>query len=248
MKPLSSSSTASNVLGAVGSSESRKKPRSPPRENSARSGRSALGTPPSSKGTRRSGVSPATTPTRVGIAMGTETSFIANDQKVFCCRLIVNKGRNKEDCYEAGMTSMKTELTALTAEVGALRARAMVRAETDATLFVECQSVERERDELRSKLVEVEKQLAAAQQGAISLTTRCGAAPEDAKVMLETEHAVLLKRRKDELLADMNVQFVKGHAATKKQTAEAVEAAVAGLKSRPRPRRRRSSTCRKLAR
>ena len=172
--------------------------------------------------------------------MGTETSFIANDQKVFCCRLIVNKGRNKEDCYEAGMASMKTELTALTAEVGALRARAMVRAETDATLFVECQSVERERDELRSKLVEVEKQLAAAQQGAISLTTRCGAAPE--------EHAVLLKRRKDELLADMNVQFVKGHAATKKQTAEAVEGAVAGLKSRPRPRRRRSSTCRKLAR
>ena len=61
MKSLTSSVTASRVLGLTGSSESRKKYRSPPREITDRPGRSQQSTPPS-RGTVRSGASPANTP------------------------------------------------------------------------------------------------------------------------------------------------------------------------------------------
>ena len=67
---LTSSVTASHVLGMTGSSESRKKSRSPPREIMDRPGRSQQGTPPS-RGTVRSGASPANTPSRM--------AAIAND-------------------------------------------------------------------------------------------------------------------------------------------------------------------------
>ena len=39
------------------------------------------------------------------------------------------------------------------------------------------------------------------------------------------------KTREAELLADMKAQFVKGHAEMKRQTVEAVESAVVGLKT-----------------
>ena len=70
MASLTSSMTASHVLGMTGSSESRKKSRSPPREIMDRPGRSQHGTPPS-RGTVRSGASPANTPSR--------TVAVAND-------------------------------------------------------------------------------------------------------------------------------------------------------------------------
>ena len=41
----------------------------------------------------------------------------------------------------------------------------------------------------------------------------------------------MLKRREDELITSMRSQLVKGHAQMKRQTAEAVEAAVASQKS-----------------
>ena len=56
---LTSSVTASHVLGISGSSESRQKSRSPPREIMDRPGRSQQGSPPSS------GASPANTPSRI---------------------------------------------------------------------------------------------------------------------------------------------------------------------------------------
>ena len=64
MASLTSSVAASRVLGMTGSSESRKKSRSPPREIMDRPGRSQQGTPPS-RGTARSGASPANTPSRM---------------------------------------------------------------------------------------------------------------------------------------------------------------------------------------
>ena len=41
----------------------------------------------------------------------------------------------------------------------------------------------------------------------------------------------MLKKCEEELLADMQAQLVRGHAAMKRQTCEAVESADAGLKS-----------------
>ena len=71
MQSLTSSLTASNVCGANGSSEARRKSRSPPRGSSSRSGPSLPGTP-SLRGARRSGVSPAATPAGVRALTRTE--------------------------------------------------------------------------------------------------------------------------------------------------------------------------------
>ena len=71
MQSLTSSLTASNVYGANGSSETRRKSRSPPRGTPSRSVPSLPGTP-FSRGARRSRVSPAATPTRVKSLTGTE--------------------------------------------------------------------------------------------------------------------------------------------------------------------------------
>ena len=74
---------------------------------------------------------------------------------------MANKNRDKEDRYEAEVTSMRTELTAVSSELGLLRAKSTGRSEPDTKLLVRCQSaVEKERDDLRNLLVESEKQLA----------------------------------------------------------------------------------------
>ena len=63
--------------------------------------------------------------------------------------------------YEAEVTSMRTELTAVSSELGLLRAKSTGRSEPDTKLLVRCQSaVEKDRDDLRNLLVESEKQLA----------------------------------------------------------------------------------------
>ena len=74
MNSLATSLTTSNVLAVTGSSVSLKKSRFPPREIIDRPGRSALSTP-QSRGTRRSGVSPASTPSR-NMAIASE-SFVS---------------------------------------------------------------------------------------------------------------------------------------------------------------------------
>ena len=51
------------------------------------------------------------------------------------------------------------------------------------------------------------------------------------KYMLKSDHAALLKKREGELLADMKIQLVKGHAKMRRQTAEAVEAVVSSQKA-----------------
>ena len=48
------------------------------------------------------------------------------------------------------------------------------------------------------------------------------------KYMLKSDHAAFKKKREGELLADMKVQLVKGHAEMRRQTAEAVDAGAAG--------------------
>ena len=74
MKSLTSSSTASHVMGATGSSESRRKSRSPPpRGNVQLAERSAPGTP-SLRGTRRSRTSPAMTPSRPALELNVPIS------------------------------------------------------------------------------------------------------------------------------------------------------------------------------
>ena len=57
---------------------------------------------------------------------------------------------------------------------------------------MQCQSAEKERDELRNLLVESEKQLATAQREVIAMTIKHSPIRDDVKFMLKTEHALLL--------------------------------------------------------
>jgi len=65
------SSRISAILGSTGSSETRRKYRSPPPENPLRAGRSEPGAP-SSPGARRSGASPASTPNNTVVLYRTD--------------------------------------------------------------------------------------------------------------------------------------------------------------------------------
>ena len=51
-------------------------------------------------------------------------------------------------------------------------------------------------------------------------------ARDDSKYIRKSEHALMLKKREDELITDMRNQLVKAHEEIRKQTAEAVEAAI----------------------
>ena len=108
------------------------------------------------------------------------------------------------------MTSMKTELAALPNELGALRARTAVGLEPDTQLIVKCQSAEKKRDELRSLLVESEKQMATAQREVIATTINISPIRDDDEFMLKTEDALLLKQCEEELLADMKDTTAQG--------------------------------------
>ena len=86
-------------------------------------------------------------------------------------------------------------------------------------------TLEKERDELRAMLKKAEDQLDSFRREIITLTMRASVI-DPAKYMLKSEHSELLKKRETELLTDMKVQFMKGHAEMRRQTAEAVEAVV----------------------
>ena len=51
-------------------------------------------------------------------------------------------------------------------------------------------------------------------------------ARDDSKYILKSEHALMLRKREDELITDMRSQLVKGHADMRKQTVEAVASSV----------------------
>ena len=64
----------------------------------------------------------------------------------------------------------------------------------------------------------------------IVLTLKASSMNPD-RYMLKSDHVNALKKREEELLTDMKNQLVKGYAEMKKQSAEAVEAAVESQRS-----------------
>ena len=68
--------------------------------------------------------------------------------------------------------------------------------------------VEKKRDELQTLLVESEKQLESVRRQIIALEMR-GSALESDTLFLQSDHAMLLKKREEELLSDMKAQLVK---------------------------------------
>ena len=146
------------------------------------------------------------------------------------CRLIIIKGQEKEDKFEAELAHMRTDFSTMAKEMLELRASAPVRLEPDPLAMMKCMTLERERDELRVLLKKSEDQLDTVRREVVTLTlTASSMDPE--KYMLKSDLSELLKKREAELLADMKVQLLKGHAEMRRQTAEAVEAAVSSQKA-----------------
>ena len=75
------------------------------------------------------------------------------------CRVIVNKGRGKEDKYEAEVKFLRMEMAILSQGVKALRATSAVRSDSDVVLVAKCQKFEKKREEMRMSHRELEKQL-----------------------------------------------------------------------------------------
>ena len=57
------------------------------------------------------------------------------------------------------MISLEAEVTVLSQELLALRAKSIVRSDSDVVLIAKCHKVEKERDEIRTLYSELEKQL-----------------------------------------------------------------------------------------
>ena len=145
-------------------------------------------------------------------------------------RLIIIKGQEKEDKFEAELAQMRTEVSTMTQEMVELRASAPVRLEPNPLVMLKCKTLEKERNELRVMLKNSEVQLDTVRREVVTLTLKASSMDPE-KYMLMSDHSELLKKREAELLADMKVQLLKGHAEMRRQTAEAVEAAVSHQKA-----------------
>ena len=115
-------------------------------------------------------------------------------------------------------------------EMAELRACSSVPPDQNLQMMLKFAALEKERNELRAMLKNSEDQLDSFRREIITL--RMSASVMDPEnYMLKSEHAELLKKRETELLADMKVQLLKGHAEMRRQTAEAVEAAASHQKA-----------------
>ena len=92
-------------------------------------------------------------------------------------------------------------------------------------LIAKCQKSETECDDIRTMYKDMEKQLDSVRRQLLALEARSQTFESD-RFMLKSDHAVMLKTREEELLADMKAQIVRGHA-----DVEAVESAVVGLRT-----------------
>ena len=124
------------------------------------------------------------------------------------CRLIIIKGHEKEDRFEAELARMRTEVQTMTMELVELRFNASVRIEPDPTLLLKNKALEKEREELRSYLRVSEEQLDTIRREYVALAGKVACADPE-QYVLKTDHVALLKRREAELLADMKTQLMK---------------------------------------
>ena len=146
------------------------------------------------------------------------------------CRLIIVKGHEKEDRFEAELASMRTEVSTMTKEIVELRASASARPEPDPMMTIRCTTIEKERDELRTMLKKSEDQLDTVRRVVVALTMKASAMDPE-RFMLKSDQSELLKKREAELLSDMKVQLLKGHVDMRRHIVEAVEAAVSHQKA-----------------
>ena len=120
------------------------------------------------------------------------------------CRLIIVKGQEKDDRFEAELANLRTEVSTMTKEVVELRASTSARPEPDPMMMIRCTTLEKERDELRAILKKSEDQLDTLRREIVTLTTKASAVDPE-RYMLKSDHSELLKEREAALLSDMKV-------------------------------------------
>ena len=121
-----------------------------------------------------------------------------------------HRGQDKAYKYEAEVKSLRTDMAVLSQELLALRANSAVRPNADVIFVTKCHKAAKERDEVRTLLAESEKQLGLVRRQIMALKIR-GSALETGKFILKSDHAMIFKKRQEELLADMNTELIKGH-------------------------------------
>ena len=82
----------------------------------------------------------------------------------------------------------------MTKEMVELRASASVRSEPDLMTMMKCQTLEKERDELRAMLKKSEDQLDQFRREVVTLTMQASTMDPE-RYMLKSDHSELLKKR-----------------------------------------------------
>ena len=78
------------------------------------------------------------------------------------CRVIVNKGRGKENKHEGDMVPLRAAVAMLKQDLLDLRTKSAVRSDSDVVLITKChkcQKAEKERDDARDMHKDLDRQL-----------------------------------------------------------------------------------------
>ena len=124
------------------------------------------------------------------------------------CRLVIVKGHEKEDKYEAALAHMRAEVSTMTKEMAELRASASTPPEPSPMIMRKFVTLEKERGELRAALNKSEDQLDLFRREIVALQVEASTVDPD-RYTTRSEHSELLKKREAELLAEMKVQLQK---------------------------------------
>ena len=118
---------------------------------------------------------------------------------------------------------MKTEMSVLAGEITVLRTRVFNGSSDDDALRATCAQLALENEDVVSHGWEVERQLVSARREEAEVESSLRNVIRDKSLyVLKSEHEPVLKRREDELVADMRKQLSIGYSDMRQRTTEAV--------------------------
>ena len=121
---------------------------------------------------------------------------------------------------------MKSEMTMLAGEVTVLRARVEDGPLGDDALRTKCDTLAIENKSFIARIWDTERQLILARRSEEEMQLSLKKADRDvAQYVLRSEHEAMLKKREEDLVADMRKQLSIGYSDMCKKTSEAVEVA-----------------------
>ena len=111
------------------------------------------------------------------------------------------------------MNTMRSEMLSLSHSL--MTSRATVVSSTEEAISSKCFDLEKERVALKLSLSIFECQLASAKRE-VNVSSMKGHRPDEETRKLKVEHAEMRGKKEEELMSQMKVQLVKGHAEMKK--------------------------------